>query len=139
MDNPEFNGLSPDVIYSYDTHRNIPWNDTEYQPVRQYLDPRKQITDRTYEKIQKGGKDPNYVTRRGFYMDYHLKVVKALPSPLDHSLKDPWDQSVNQKRSMFNKLDQSLSKYTYIDRIEMEQKNRKTPAPGSYNLNKTEQ
>lgn len=29
-------------------------------------------------------------------------------------------------------------KYTYIERIEMESKNRKTPAPGSYNLNKTD-
>lgn len=36
-------------------------------------------------------------------------------------------------------MDPSLSKYTYIDRIIMEQKNRKTPAPGSYNLNKTDQ
>ena len=41
MDNPEV--LAPEVIYSYDTHRNIPWNDTEYQPVKQYEDPLKQV------------------------------------------------------------------------------------------------
>lgn len=29
-------------------------------------------------------------------------------------------------------------KYTYIQRIEMQEKNRKKPAPGSYNLNKTD-
>jgi hypothetical protein len=42
MNNPE--DLTPLIIYQYDTHRNIPWNDTEYQPVREYLDPVKQIT-----------------------------------------------------------------------------------------------
>lgn len=95
----------------------MPWNDTEYQPVQYYEDPVKQITERKYQETAKGGKNNNYVTKRGFYMDYHLKVVKALPSPFDHSLKDPWDQKANKKRSGFNKLDTSLSKYTYIDRI----------------------
>lgn len=33
MDNPE-TVLAPETIYAYDTHRNIPWNDTEYQPVK---------------------------------------------------------------------------------------------------------
>lgn len=28
-------------------------------------------------------------------------------------------------------------KYSYHDRIEMEEKNRKKPGPGAYNLNKT--
>lgn len=72
-------------------------------------------------------------------MDYHIKVVKALPSPGDHTLKDPWDQTVNQKKSQHNKLDLSLGKYTYLDLIATEQKNRATPAPGSYNLNKTDE
>ena len=70
-------------------------------------------------------------------MDYHIKVVKALPAPGDHTLKDPWDQTINKKKSNLNKLDLSLSKYTYLDLIKTEQKNRKKPAPGSYNLNKT--
>jgi len=35
--------LDPRTIYNYDTHRNIPWNIIEYQPVREYLDPRKSI------------------------------------------------------------------------------------------------
>jgi len=85
----------------------------------------------------KGEKDPNYVTRKGFYMDYHLKVVKVLPSPADHNLGDPWDQSINRKKSVTNRLDKSLSKYSYLDLINTEQKNRATPAPGSYSLNKT--
>ena len=58
-------------------------------------------------------------------MDYHIKVVKALPAPGDHTLKDPWDQTINKKKSNLNKLDLSLSKYTYLDLIKTEQKNRK--------------
>lgn len=34
-------GLDIETIYRYDTHRNIPWNIVEYQPVREYLDPGK--------------------------------------------------------------------------------------------------
>lgn len=71
-------------------------------------------------------------------MDYHLKVVKALPAPSNYNLKDPWDQAQNQKEGNTKKIDPSLMKYTYLQRIEMEQKNRKKPAPGSYNLNKTD-
>ena len=81
MENPQ---LSPQIIYAYDTHKNIPWNTTEYQPVRQYLDPKKQITQRKYLETPKGGDDPNYVTKRGFYMDYHIKTMKVIPSPCDH-------------------------------------------------------
>lgn len=138
MENPE-SLLPPQTIYAYDTHRNIPWNTTEYRPEREYLDPRKQITERKYAETAKGGKDPNYVTRRGFYMDYHLKVVKAVPSSAEHAPADPWDQADNRKRSAFNKMDASLSKYTYLDRIAIEQKNRASPAPGSYSLNKSEE
>jgi hypothetical protein len=94
------------------------------------------MTERKYQSPE-GTANHNYVTKRGFYMDYHIKVVKALPSPGDHTLKDPWDQSLNQKKSQQNKLDLSLSKYNYLDLIATEQKNRATPAPGSYNLNKT--
>lgn len=70
-------------------------------------------------------------------MDYYLKVMKDIPEPSHYNLKDPFDQETNQKRGKFNKLDKDLIKYTYIERIEMEQKNRKTPAPGDYNLSKT--
>lgn len=80
----------------------------------------------------------NYVTKRGFYMDYHLKVVKALPAPDSHPPHDPWDQTHNRKKSAQNKLDHSLSKFTYLDQIAKEQKLRSTPSPGSYNLNKTD-
>lgn len=67
-------------------------------------------------------------------MDYHIKVVKGVPSSANHTTSDPWDQSLNLKKSNFHKLDKSLSKYNYLDLIATEQKNRHTPAPGSYNL-----
>ena len=49
MDNPEII-IPPRTMYLYDTHRNIPWNDTEYQPVKEYLDPRKIVTERKYRE-----------------------------------------------------------------------------------------
>lgn len=70
-------------------------------------------------------------------MDYYLKVMKDIPEPSHYNLKDPFDQEINRKRGKFNKLDKDLIKYTFLERIEMEQKNRKTPAPGDYNLAKT--
>ena len=37
---------------------------------------------RRWAKQQKGVKDTTkYVTKRGFYMDYHIKVQKSLPAP----------------------------------------------------------
>lgn len=112
--------ISPLTMYEYDHHTNIPWNDPEYQPVREYLDPVKQITERKYLAQKKGEKDNKYLTRKGFYMDYHVKVVKALPAPNAHNFKDPWDQTKNKKEGANRKIDPKLIKYTYIERIEME-------------------
>jgi len=39
-------GLDIGTIYSYNTHRNIPWNIVEYEPLREYLDPQKIIDER---------------------------------------------------------------------------------------------
>jgi len=50
-------------------------------------------------------------------MDYHIKVVKVLPAPDAHPPGDPWDQTINKKKSAHHKLDLSLSKRTYIDDI----------------------
>jgi hypothetical protein len=32
-------GLEIATMYKYDSHRNIPWNIVEYQPVQEYLNP----------------------------------------------------------------------------------------------------
>lgn len=96
-ENPESNMLTPRTMYEYDHHTNIPWNDPEYQPVREYLDPARQVNERKYATQEKGKKDTRYLTRRGFYMDYHVKVVKALPAPSTYNLRDAWDQTENKK------------------------------------------
>lgn len=88
-------------------------------PVRQYLDPNKQVLDRKYAVQEKGKKDTRYLTKRGFYMNYHIKVVKALPASSNYNLGDPWDQSLNKKSGTNRKIDPKLIKYSYLDRIEM--------------------
>jgi hypothetical protein len=45
MENPEIHSeITPQLIYNYNNHTNIPWNDPEYNPVREYLDPVAQMT-----------------------------------------------------------------------------------------------
>ena len=77
----------------------------------------RQMSERKYLTQKKGEKDTNYLTRKGFYMDYHIKVAKALPSPCAHNLGDPWDQTQNRKAGTNIKIDPKLMKYTYIERI----------------------
>ena len=39
---------------------------------------------RKWETQKKGEKDTKYQTKRGFYMDYELKVAKGIPSTHAH-------------------------------------------------------
>jgi hypothetical protein len=50
-------------------------------------------------------------------MDYHIKVVKALPASSCYNLADPWDQTQNKKSGTNRKIDSKLIKYSYLDRI----------------------
>ncbi len=83
--------VSPRVMYEYETHQNIPWNIKEYQPLREYFDYIKAQDEKKYQTQKKGQPDERYNTKRGFYMDYHLKVVGALPAPSEYKLKDGMD------------------------------------------------
>ena len=67
-------------MYQYDTGNNIPWGFNQYQTPRQYADLNKQVKQRQYAKQKKGEKDKRYLTKKGFYMDYHIKVAKSIPS-----------------------------------------------------------
>lgn len=49
-----------------------------------------------------------------------------------------FDQAQNRKKSKSIKINQRIVKYTYLDWIDIENKKRKQPAVGKYNLNKTE-
>lgn len=75
------------------------------------------MTERKYQVQKKGEPDSKYKTKKGFYMDYYLKVMQAVPPPSHYNLKDFFDQETNQKRGKFNKLDKSLAKFTYLERI----------------------
>jgi hypothetical protein len=71
--------MTPRTMFDYDTHRNIPWNFREYSPEKSYLDPKEQVLQRKYSTQRRGDKSALYTTRRGFYMDYDLKVAKSVP------------------------------------------------------------
>ena len=70
--------LDVGTIYSYKTHRNIPWTIIQYEPLREYLDPRKALDDRKAK--QAGSEIKRYATKRGSFLDQHIKVVKDVPA-----------------------------------------------------------
>ena len=83
MDNPESQSgdLSPRTMFAYDSHKNIPWNVTQYHVPILHYDYKEIMRNRLYASQKKGVKvNDFYVTKRGFYMDYDLKVAKGVPS-----------------------------------------------------------
>ena len=82
MMNPELHSsmINPHMMYSYDRGFNKTWNMQEYHTPKIYQDPKLQVQKRKWEAQMKGQKTDKYVTRRGFYMDYHIKVSKSVPA-----------------------------------------------------------
>ena len=70
-------------------------------------------------------------------MDYELKVAKGIPSSIDHNYQKEWESSEMKRLSNKYKMDPKLIKYTYLQRIQMEQKNRKAPGVCAYSLEKS--
>ena len=70
-------------------------------------------------------------------MDYELKVAKGIPSSIDHNFQKEWESSEMKRLSNKYKMDPKLIKYTYLQRIQMEQKNRKSPGVCAYSLEKS--
>jgi len=140
MDNPErsYQTLDPLVMYKYDNHTNLPWNITEYHTPRLEVNPDLEVQKRKWESQKKGVPSNKYETKKGFYMDYDLKVAKGIPSTFDHGENKEWNFEQIRKKNEKNKVDPKLSKYTYLDRIEMEQKNRKSPGVCAYSLEKSQ-
>ena len=82
MENPELvkSMISPRQIYSYDKNNNIPWNMSQYELPALHFDQKLIIRQKQYAAQKKGVKANDfYVTKRGFYMDYDLKVAKGVP------------------------------------------------------------
>lgn len=67
-------------MFNYDRGLNKSWNIPEYKTPRIYQDPALQVKKRKWETQKKGQKTDDYVTKRGFYMDYDLKVQKSVPA-----------------------------------------------------------
>lgn len=85
--NPEsYSPISPRQMYSYDRGLNKSWNMSEYKTPRIYQDPKLEVQKRVWEKQKKGQKTDKYVTKRGFYMDYHIKVQKSIPAPCKYNI-----------------------------------------------------
>jgi hypothetical protein len=82
MSNPEVSSpISPRTMYCYDRQTNIPWNLTQYRVPALHSDYRQITRERQYTSQKKGVKTNDfYVTKRGFYMDYELKVAEGVPS-----------------------------------------------------------
>lgn len=92
MDNPEgsYSPISPREMFRYDNHKNIPWNITEYHTPALHRDYMKAMRDKLYASQKKGVKvNDFYVTKRGFYMDYDLKVSKGVPSACKYRIIQP--------------------------------------------------
>lgn len=68
-------------MHKYATATNVSWINHEYKTPREYLDPLDQVLKRKYAEQQKGQPDKKYATKRGFYMDYDMKIAKSIPSP----------------------------------------------------------
>ena len=73
--------ISPRLMFSYDRGLNKSWNMPEYKTPRIYQDPKLEVQKRQWATQKKGQKSDKYQTKRGFYMDYHIKVQKSLPAP----------------------------------------------------------
>lgn len=101
-------------MYKYDHHTNIPWNISEYQTPRLEFDADMEVKKRKWQSQKKGIKDTKYVTKRGFYMDYDLKVAKGIPSTHVHGTQQEWNFDKLKKNSQRNKVDPKLMKYTFL-------------------------
>jgi hypothetical protein len=139
MLNPEncFHTIDTGTMYRYSTHKNIPWAIPEYRTPRLEVDAGLEVQKRKWQAQKKGEKDGRYVTRRGFYMDYQLKVAKGVPSPHAHGEQKSWDFEKLRKKGSSLKVDRKLSKSTYLDFIELNQQKRKSPGVCTYNLEKS--
>lgn len=114
--------LTAEVMFQYDNKQNDPFEFPEYQPLKNYESPKEK------EPMVKS------ITKKGFYMDYDLKVAEGIPSPQHYQHMRVW--SAGAPRSP--KIDKTLKKYSYLDLLESEQKLRKKPAPGDYHLFRSE-
>ena len=86
-----------------------------------------------YKKRSHQGKFKPSKRQKVFYLDEVIKPHSANPSPNKYKTSLNLLEST-KKNQLKNKVDQNVLKNTYIDQIENEEKKRKTPGIGKYNL-----
>jgi hypothetical protein len=67
-----------------------------------------------YASQRKGQKSRNYVTKKGYFLDYDLKVAAATPAPNKHNSSAPWSVEKLIERARWKKIDANLAKGTYL-------------------------
>jgi len=102
-----------------------------YDYERSYAAPARQMRERQYASQKKGEKSNRKITARGSYLEDAIKVTKGHPSPGQYPLKDEWPK---ESKSMRN----PSKKKTYLDEVIEHAKREKFPAPGHYNLAKSQ-
>lgn len=119
------NSVDIPTMYSYKDGSNLPWNNTLYQPVPEYLGK---------------GPEPNYkmrhVTRRGYFLQSQLKEAKNTPGPTHYETKTLFDQENNKKFGQKFKVNPRAKKGTYLYILVAQGKKNKVGV-GSYNLVKS--
>ena len=135
LENPE--SIPTRLVYDYLTKANESWNMQEYRTPREYLDPSLQVKQREWAVQKKGEVNKKYVTKRGFYMDYDLKVGMAIPGPDKYGVNSPWSFERELRMAKNRTVDPKLKKNTYLEQIEAEQKKWKKPGVGAYSLEKS--
>ena len=127
----------PDM-YNLSTKSVVLFGIPGYDAPKIYQDPAKQIKDRENAKIKKGQKFKGTVTRRGHYLE-DLKKMTIGPGPNAYNITKPLPPVDDKSKKQPDKKNMKISKNTYIDIIFKNALKRKSPAPGDYNIFKTDE
>ena len=80
-----------------------------------------EVQKRKWSVQKKGQKSDKLITKKGSFMDYHIKVQSSLPSPGiypsysdAHNSHKAWSP---KKQKSDNKLDLTAKKGTYLEQI----------------------
>ena len=114
-------------MYSYDRGLNKSWNMSQYKTPRIYQDAALEVQKRKWATQKKGQKTNKYVTKRGFYMDYDLKVSKSIPGSSNSWIMQMCIKVNNLGHSKNSLKNQSIGKSI--------QNYKKIPISNKYNIN----
>lgn len=127
-------------MFNISKRTNAAWGIEGYEVPREYIDPLKQIADRTFikEAKNKGKKTKQYVTKRGHFLMDLEKTYGKFPAPNAYKTEYKWLEAKPKEKGA--KKIVPKNKGTFLDVINNEYtlKNFPIPGPGNYNLRKDE-